>query len=115
MKSETLKQKLKGEPLKTYKLIGKNGKENITLTIADLIPIDQKDTYDFNELVNLISYRDYEPEWTQGMDEEYDLLYRNIENKGCDFFKVAGEALIIMPGRHIYPTILTEQQIINGF
>jgi len=98
-----------------YTLFGKNGKADIKLTIADLIPIDQKDSYDFNELVNLIRYTDYEPDWRQPMGEDYDLLYKAMENKGHDFFKVKDEDLIIMPGRYIYPTTLTEQQITNGF
>jgi hypothetical protein len=99
---------------RVYTLFGKKGKNDLKFTIGDLIPIQQKDQYDFAELVNLINYRDYEPDWSQRMDDEYDLLYNIPENKGRDFFMVSGQSLIIMPGRYIFPTILTKEQIING-
>ncbi|WDF77144.1 hypothetical protein PQ469_24980 [Mucilaginibacter sp. KACC 22773] len=97
--------------MKTYTLKGKNGKPDIDFSLGDLIPVRQKKKYDFNELVNLINYRDYEAV-TPFQDGDYRELYRNYANKRSDFFTIRDTGIIVIPGNCIFPTLLTGNQII---
>lgn len=96
--------------MKIYKLRGKNNHPNISFTIEDLIPVRHKKHYEYMELVRLIDYSHYEfPNET--FDEDYTMLYKKIENKNIDFFKIRGTDIIVIPGNHIYPTLLKEKDI----
>ncbi|MFA6083445.1 hypothetical protein [Mucilaginibacter sp.] len=97
--------------MKTYTLKGKNGKPDIDFALGELMPARQKKTYDFNELVKLINYRDYEAV-TLFKDEDYKALYRNYANKRSDFFTIRDTGIIVIPGNCLFPTILTETDII---
>jgi hypothetical protein len=96
--------------MKTYILNGKNGNANIALTIMDLIPLEPSRRYDYTMLINLINYKDYEPNWDEPMEEDYTTLYSFSSNKTVDFFKIRHTSLIVLPGMFIYPTILTEKE-----
>lgn len=97
--------------MKTYTLKGKNGKPDIDFALGDLVPVRQKKTYDFNELVKLINYRDYEAV-TPFQDDDYRALYRNYANKRSDFFTIRDTGIIVIPGNCVFPTILTAADLI---
>jgi len=99
--------------MKTYLLKGKNGNRDIALTIEDLIPLPPSGRHDYERLVNLINYSQYEPEWDSPMIAEYDILYSWSANRTVDFFKIRDTGLIVIPGRFVYPTILTELEAIH--
>lgn len=97
--------------MKTYTLKGKNGKPDIDFTLEDLIPVRQKKKYDFNTLTAMINYRDYEAV-TLFKDEDYKALYRNYANKRSDFFTIRDTGIVVIPGNCLFPTILTEHDLI---
>ncbi len=97
--------------MKTYTLKGRNGNADIDFTIEDLIPLKPSCHYDYDQLVKLINYRDYDADWQQPMGEEYQRLYNVLAHKAVDFFRIKGTEIIIMPGLYIYPTILAETEI----
>ena len=97
--------------MKTYTLKGKHGLADIPFTIADLIPIRQQHLQPYNSLVKLINYTNYDSDWEQPMGEDYNSLYRIVENKRTDFFRIRDTHVIILPGTYIYPTLLNEQEV----
>jgi len=99
--------------LKRYRLKGKSGKNDISFTIDDLIPLTVSKKYNYDRLVRLINNRDYDTDWNQPMQGEYAALYGHKRNEKVDFFKIKGTQVIVMPGIYIYPTILTEAAIKN--
>lgn len=95
--------------MKQYILKGKNGKKDILFTVDDLIPIRQRRRYSYSELSRLIDYTYYQSK--DDFNEGYEELYRRNENKNSDFFRVKGTKVIIIPGRHVFPTTLTLKDI----
>lgn len=69
----------------------------------------------FEVLANLAKYTEYDADWAQPMDAEYQMLYRIDRNKGVDFFRISGTKLIVIPGTYIYPTRLSEIEVINQY
>lgn len=94
----------------TYTLNGEKGRQDISFTINDLIPVKHQKKYSYDELVRLIDYTYYQFN-NQSFCDGYKLLYKQKENKKVDFFKIRGTDLIVIPGNHIYPTTLKETDI----
>lgn len=96
--------------MKTYKLTGKRNHADILFTVEDLIPVKHNKNYEYIELVRLIDYSQYEFS-NESFDEDYTLLYQKAENQNIDFFKIKGTDIIVIPGNHVYPTLLKEKDI----
>ncbi|WP_145712278.1 hypothetical protein [Chitinophaga japonensis] len=79
----------------------------------DLIVIPCSHVFSIEQLVNMISYRDFQFCPT-AMEKEYDMLYAVDRHKGMDFFRVKGTEVVVMPGTYIYPTIFNEEDIRSG-
>jgi hypothetical protein len=101
---------LNKKKLKVYRLRGKAGNPDFSVTINDLIPIEHK-SYDFDTLVKYLNYTAYEPDWENPMDEEYDLLYKMHGNPKIDFFIIKKTNMIVIPGTYLYPTKLKIEDI----
>lgn len=97
--------------MKTFLLKGKGKTPDLPFTLSDLLPVAQSKAYTFIELANLINYTNYysDSNWT---NEDYISLYKKPENHGTDFFTIRDTGVIIIPGTYIYPTLLTEKQIL---
>jgi hypothetical protein len=95
--------------MKTYKLIGKNNHPDISFTVEDLIPVRHKKLYEYMELVRLIDYSHYD---FSNESFEYAALYEKAENQNIDFFKIRGTDVIVIPGNHVYPTLLKDKDIV---
>ena len=91
---------LKGNPPFSY----------ISFTIHDLIPVKQKRAYSFDELVKHIDYSHYHFN-DQCFKKDYEILYAKPEHKNQDFFRIKDTEIIVIPGNHIYPTILTPDEV----
>lgn len=97
--------------MKTFVLKGKGNASDLPFTLTDLLPVTQSKAYSFIELANLINYTNYYSD-TQWTNEDYISLYKNPANQGRDFFTIRDTGVIIIPGTYIYPTLLTEKQIL---
>jgi len=98
--------------MKTYRLKGNNGKEDILLTIEDLVPVPHKRAYSFQQLVSFVNNQQYETDWETPMNEEHTMLYEMHEEK-ASFFKDKHTELILVPGDYLHPTLLSEQDIMD--
>ncbi len=96
--------------MKTYKLIGKRNKRNISFTVEDLIPVKHTKQYKYEELIRLIDYSYYMHDG-ESFKEDYITLYQKEENRNTDFFKIKETDVIVIPGNYIFPTILKERDI----
>jgi hypothetical protein len=97
--------------MKIFLLKGKGNTPDLPFTMGDLIPVQQTKIYSFAELANLINYSSYYSDtlWT---NEDYISLYHKPGNTGKDFFTIRDTGIIVIPGTRIYPTLLTENQIL---
>ena len=97
--------------MKTFILKGKGNTPDLPFALNDLLPVPQKKKYTFIELAGLINYTNYysDTKWTS---EDYISLYRKPEHIGKDFFTIRDTGVIIIPGTYLYPTLLTETQIL---
>ena len=100
--------------MKTYKLIGEDCYPDISFTVEDLIAVKHKKQYSYIELVKLIDYSQYRFS-DVSFNEDYTTLYKKEENQNTDFFKIKGTYIVVIPGNHIYPTILKEKDIHDSF
>lgn len=101
------------EELQTYTLQSKTGIPDLQVTIKALIPIPHTRKYHYRELVRLTNYSLYSPDWETPMGKEHDMLYALHNQYKGDFFKVKYSGLIVVPGTYLYPTALTEEDIIT--
>lgn len=99
--------------MKTFLLKGKGQINDLPFALNDLIPVTQIKEYSFTDLANLINYRDYysDTNWT---NEDYISLYKIPANHGHDFFIIRDTGIVVIPGTCIFPTLLSEDQILNG-
>jgi hypothetical protein len=97
--------------MKIFILKGKGNTPDLPFTLTDLLPVAQSKAYTFIELANLINYTNYYSD-TQWTNDDYISLYKNPEYQGRDFFTIRDTGVIIIPGTYIYPTLLTEKQIL---
>lgn len=97
--------------MKTYILKGKGNTPDVPFHLNDLLPLKQTKSYSFVELAGLIDYSLYysDTNWT---NEDYLSLYRKAEHAGVDFFTIRDTGIVVIPGTYLYPTKLTEHQIL---
>lgn len=93
-----------------YTLKANTPHTDISFTINDLVTVLQKRTFSCAELVKHIDYSHYRFN-DQCFKKDYEILYSKHEHKDQDFFRVKDTEIIIIPGTHIYPTILTPGDI----
>jgi len=94
----------------TYTLKGNTPHTDISFTINDLVPVIQKRAFRYDELVKHLDYSHYRFN-DQCFKKDYEILYSKPEHKNQDFFRIKDTEIIIIPGTHIYPTILTPGDI----
>jgi hypothetical protein len=98
--------------MKTYTIKSKKGRKDIQFIASDLIPVKQKRSFSFQELKKLIDYTYYDKS-SESFEDDYKVLYKNKQNKSADFFRIKGTRLIVIPGNWVYPTTLTQKQILK--
>ncbi len=98
--------------MKTYRLKGNKGNEDVELTIEDLVPVPHKRAYTFQQLTSFINNQQYETDWENPMNEEHKRLYEMHDTK-ASFFKDKRTELILVPGDYLHPTLLSEQDIMD--
>ncbi|WP_130855626.1 hypothetical protein [Olivibacter jilunii] len=99
--------------MKKYLLKSKGEHPDVEFDLDDLIGIPCPLYMEIDQLTLLPNYRDFHP-CEQPMEEDYGVLYAKPENKGCDFFRIKGTELVVIPGDDIHCTLLTESDIRSG-